>query len=464
MLTRRAVLSALPTLAVKAAPPKRNILFLAVDDLNDWLGCMGGPALTPNFDRLAKQGVLFTSAHCAAPLCNPARTAIMTGRRPSTSGVYDNNQPYNTAPLLEGAVTLNHHLKEQGYWTGTRGKIYHGTYGHFADTKNWDDIAPMPGDYRLDKPKPLAGAAGQGNFDFGPTASGDDEMNDFRVVNWASEQLQKKRNQPLFLAAGIYRPHLPWYVPQMYFDLYPLDKVNVPVAKEDDLNDVPPEGVKMALQNKDHARITKAESWKKAVQAYLACISFADAMLGRLLRSLETSPYANDMDVILWSDHGWHLGEKQHWRKFTLWERSTRNVLMAKFAGITKPGGNCARPVSMIDIYPTLVDVCGLPKPAGLEGQSLRPWLANPKAPKPDPVVTTYRRNNHAVRAQDWRYIRYHDGGEELYDRRQDPNEWTNLAAKPEFAAQKAELAKWLPKVNAENAPVSRENAEGENK
>lgn len=469
MITRRALLAAWPAIHIKAAPAKRNILFVAVDDLNDWIGCLGGPALTPNFDRLARQGVLFTNAHCAAPLCNPSRAAIMTGLRPSTSGVYENNQPYHTAPLLEGVTTLNHHFRNNGYWTATRGKIYHGTIGSFADMKNWDDIAHLPGDYTLGRSKPLAGPAGQGNFDFGPTQTGDEEMNDFRVVSWATEQLAKKHQQPLFLATGIYRPHLPWYVPAKYFDLYPLDKIQLPIVKEDDLDDVPEIGKKIARANNDHARITNAEAWKKAVQAYLACISFADAMLGRLLRSLETGPYANDMDVILWSDHGWHLGEKLHWRKFTLWERATRNVLMAKFHGVTKPGGSCSRPVNLLDIYPTLVDLCGLPSPGGpngqgLDGQSLRPWLANPKAPKREPTLTTFGRNNHAIRSEDWRYIRYRDGSEELYDRRKDPNEWTNLAANPQYTTKKAELAQWLPKVNAPDAPAGKGGDTLENK
>ncbi len=463
-LTRRALLSSLPLLQIKAAAPKRNVLFIAIDDLNDWIGCLGGRALTPNLDRLAAQGVLFSSAHCAAPLCNPARTAIMTGRRPASTGVYDNNQPYPTAPALNGVLTLNQHFKNNGYLTLGSGKIYHGTYGKFADKKGWDDYGQPQSDYRLPGPKPRAGAAAQGNFDFGPTSGDDTEMNDFHVVDWVSSQFATKRNQSLFLACGIYKPHLPWYVPQKYFNLYPLDKVELPVVKEDDLNDVPAEGVRMAKPNGDHARITKADAWKKAVQAYLASISFADAMLGRLLRNLETSPYANDMDVVLWSDHGWHLGEKLHWRKFSLWERSTRNVLMAKVAGVSKAKARCDRPVSMIDLYPTLVETFALPKVDGLDGQSLTTWLKNPAAPKKDPVVTTYFRNNHAIRSENWRYIRYHDGGEELYDRRKDPNEWTNLASLPEMAKQKAELAQWFPTRNEADAPKSEGGAENENR
>lgn len=462
-ISRRALLASLPAIHIRAAAPKRNVLFLAIDDLNDWIGCLGGQAITPNLDKLAQQGVLFSSAHCAAPLCNPARTAIMTGKRPASTGVYDNNQPYPTAPALKDVVTLNQHFRDNGYLTFMSGKIYHGTVGKYADMKHWTEIGQERRDYRLPGPKPRGGAAAQGNFDFGETLGGDEEMNDYHVADWISAQFAKRREQPLFLAGGIYRPHLPWYVPKQYFAMYPLDGIRLPVVKEDDLDDVPAEGLKMARANGDHARITKAEGWKKAVQAYLASITFADAMVGRILKNLENSPYAKDMDVVLWSDHGWHLGEKLHWRKFTLWERSTRNVLMAKVQGYTKPGGVCGRPVSMLDLYPTLTEVCGLPKREGLDGQSLAKWLRTPAAPKNDAVVTTYRRNNHAVRSADWRYIRYHDGGEELYDRRKDPDEWTNLAGRPEMAAKKAELARWLPQHNEADAPKSQGGAELEN-
>jgi arylsulfatase A-like enzyme len=462
-ITRRALLASLPLIHVKAAAPKRNVLFLAIDDLNDWIGCMGGQAITPNLDKLAKQGVVFTSAHCAAPLCNPARTGIMTGKAPASTGVYENNQPYHTAPALQDVVTLNQHFKNNGYLAFTSGKIYHGTVGKFADMKNWTDIGRERRDYRLPGPKPLAGAAGNANFDFGATVGGDEEMNDYHVADWISSQFAKRRDQPLFIAGGIYKPHLPWYVPQKYFDMYPLDAIQLPIVKEDDLNDIPAEGLKMARAQRDHERLTKADAWKKAVQAYLASITFADTMVGRILSNLENSPYANDMDVVLWSDHGWHLGEKLHWRKFTLWERSTRNVLMGKFQGYTRPGGVCGRPVSMLDLYPTLTEVCGLPKREGLDGQSLTGWLKSPVAPKNDAVVTTFRRGNHAVRSAEWRFIRYHDGGEELYDRRKDPNEWTNLAGLAEFAARKTELAKWLPKHNEPDAPTAQGGAELEN-
>lgn len=462
MFSRRSFFGAAPLVLTRAAAaPKRNVLFIAIDDMNDWIGCLGGyPGVqTPNLDQLAKQGVLFRSAHCAAPLCNPARTAIMTGRQPSSTGVYLNNQPYGGSKVLEGVLTLNQHFKNSGYLTLGAGKIYHGTYGQFADKKGWDDYGQPKGKMELPGPGLQAGAAAQGNFDFGPTKTGDEEMNDFQTAQWVGGHLSRKQPQPLFMAFGLTRPHLPWFVPKKYFDLYPLDAISLPIVKEDDLDDVPAAGKTMALQGKDHARITKADSWKKAVQAYLASISFADAMVGKVLRSLESGPNANNTTVMLWSDHGWHLGEKLHWRKFTLWERSTRNVLMVKSPGVTQTGGICDSAISMMNLYPTLLELEGLGKAGEQEGVSMMPLLRNPKLKWQIPVLTTYGLGNHAIRSggvkEGWRYIRYNDGGEELYDRTKDPNEWTNLAGKPEFAQKQKELANFLPASDQADAPKS---------
>jgi arylsulfatase A-like enzyme len=239
--------------------------------------------------------------------------------------------------------------------------------------------------------------------------------------------------------------------------MHPLSGVALPRVKDDDLDDVPATGRRFAVAQGDHARVTKAGVWREGVQAYLASITFADAMVGRVLRALETGPNAAATDVVLWSDHGWHLGEKLHWRKFTLWERSTRNVLMMRVAGVTKAGGACHRPVSMMDVYPTLMELAGLKAPGVLEGESLVTWLRRPDAAKRTPAVTTYQRGNHAVRSEGWRYIRYKDGGEELYDRTRDPEEWTNVAARPELEKVKGELAAYLPKHDEPDAPVRRE-------
>lgn len=460
MMTRRSLLAAAPYAFVKgAATPKRNVLFIAIDDMNDWIGCLNGyPGVqTPNLDQLARQGVLFRSAHCAAPLCNPARSAIFTGRQPATSGVYHNDQPYLGAEGAAEIVSLNQHFQNSGYITLGSGKLYHGTYGKFADKKGWDDYRLTSDSLKLPSPGLQGGAAAQGNFDFGPTATGDEQMMDFATADWVGGHLRRKQPSPMFLGFGVTRPHLPWYAPKKYFNMYPLDAITLPIVKEDDLSDVPAVGKKMALQNRDHARITGADGWKKAVQAYLASITFADAMVGRVLRALETGPHGNNTTVMLWSDHGWHLGEKNHWRKFTLWERSTRNVLMVKAPGTTQAGGICDSAVSMVNLYPTLVDLEGMTNPTKQDGVSIVPLLKNPKARWNRAVLTTYGFRNHAIRTggvnEGWRYIRYNDGGEELYDRATDPNEWTNLAGKPEFAKKQAELKAMLPQLDAAEAP-----------
>jgi len=217
---------------------------------------------------------------------------------------------------------------------------------------------------------------------------------------------------------------------------------------------VPEIGSKMARPEGDHKRVLEHKQWRKAVHGYLASIAFTDTCLGIVLDALDKSPYAKNTIIVLWGDHGWHLGEKLHWRKFALWEEATHAPLLFVVPGVTQPGGRCSRTVSFVDIYPTLCDLCGLPRPKQLEGTSLKPLLRNPEAPWNRPALTTHGKENHTIRSEKWRYIRYNDGTEELYDREKDPLEWTNLADKPEHAETKKQLAAWLPKVNAENAPA----------
>ncbi len=443
----------------QAKQAKLNVLFIAIDDLNNWIGCLNGHpgTKTPNLDRLAGQGVLFKNAHCAAPVCNPSRAALLTGKRPSTSGVYENQQPMRRADATKDAVTLPQYFQRNGYRVVGGGKIFHGAY---PDPPSWQEYYPSQTQNKPPDPlppnRPLSGIPKAGQFDWGVVNVPDKEMGDWKVVEWASGELRKKQSKPFFLACGIFKPHLPWYVPQKYFDLHPLDKIVLPEVKEDDLDDVPPIGKHLALRSGDHKKVIEHNQWKTAVRSYLAAISFADAQVGRILDTLEKSAYAKNTAVVLWSDHGWHLGQKLHWRKFALWEEATHNVFMIKAPGITKPGGICQRTVSLMDTYPTVVEICGLPKKEGLEGVSLMPLLKNPAAPWDRPAVTTYLRGNHSVRSERWRYIRYNDGTEELYDHTKDPLEWTNLAGKREFAAVKKEHAKWLPKTDAPDSPVEK--------
>jgi arylsulfatase A-like enzyme len=381
----------------------------------------------------------------------------MTGVRPSTSGVYDNGQPMRKSPALAGAVTLSQHFMEHGYRVIGGGKIYH---GGFPDPQSWHEYFPSQKHNKPPDPvppqRPANGIPNTAHFDWAPLRVPDNAMGDWQVADWAAAELRKKQDRPLFLACGIFRPHLPWYVPEKYFDLYPADKITLPNVNDDDLDDVPPTGKKFARPDGDHRKVIEYGQWRKAVQGYLASISFADAALGRVLDALEEGPHANNTSVVLWSDHGWHLGEKLHWRKFSLWEEATHNVLMISSPGLTKPGGRCGRTASLMDIYPTLIDVCGLKSRPGLEGNSLMPLLKDPAAAWNRPALNTYLRGNHSVRSERWRYIRYSDGTEELYDRSEDELEWNNLAAKPEHAEVRRELARWLPKTDAPPSPHER--------
>ena len=281
----------------------------------------------------------------------------------------------------------------------------------------------------------------------------DSDMDDYRVVSWAIDQLKRPREQPLFLACGIFRPHVPWYVPQKYFDMFPVDNVTLPRIRNDDLEDVPPAGRAMAQPEGAHKRVMESNNYFKAVRGYLASIAFADAQVGRLIDALDESPYAGNTIVVLFGDHGWHLGEKLHWRKFTLWEEAARAPLIIVAPGVTRPGGRCERTVSLVDIYPTLAELADLPSNPSLEGVSLRKLLEDPNATWERPAITSHGRNNHSIRSERWRYIRYADGTEELYDHDADPQEWTNLAGDPEHNEVKRTMGGWLPKVNVAEAP-----------
>ncbi len=434
-------------------PDRPNVLFIAVDDLNDWIGCLGGHPQTrsPNIDRLAKRGVLFPNAQCAAPACNPSRAALLTGIRPSTSGVYLNPQPWR--PVMPDALTLPQHFMAHGYRATGAGKMFHGPY---SDPASWHEYWPSktrnrPGDPMPDG-RPLNGIPNTAHFDWGPVAARDEDMGDWQVADWAREQLAQPHEDPFFLAVGIFRPHLPWYVPPKYFEMFPPEKVVLPKVKKTDLDDVPEIGRRMARPQGDHKKVVESDNWARAVSGYLASIAFADACVGRVLDALDASPYADNTIIVLWGDHGWHLGEKLHWRKFALWEEAARAPLMMAGPGIAK-GGECTRPVSLMDIYPTLVDMCGLGPNERLEGRSLRPLLENPKAEWEPPALTTHGRNNHSLRSERWRYIRYRDGSEELYDHARDEMEWTNLAGDPAYDAIKKRLARYLPETNVPDAP-----------
>lgn len=439
-------------LLIQAASPlnaadRPNVLFIAIDDLNHWVGHLGRhpQTQTPNIDRLASQGVAFTRAYCTAPACNPSRASLMSGQRPSTTGCYLNSQ--NWRPGISEDKLLNSHFARAGYRVYGAGKIYHGAGDRGGD---WTDYFPGKGQTRR---HPDAKDEGVGGIQFYPLENSDEEMPDYGVVSYGIEKLREQSDRPFFLAIGLVKPHMPFSVPKKWFDMFPLESIQLPPHREDDLDDIPPAGVKMAGPQGDHAKIVASGRWKEAVQAYLATIAFCDSQVGRLLDALEKSPHRDNTIVCLWSDHGWSLGEKSHWRKFALWEEPTRTVFVWKVPGVTQPGGVCGRTVDFTGIYPTLCELTGLPLPEHLEGRSLAPLLRDPRSAWDFPAVTTHGFRNHTVRTEDWRYIRYADGSEELYDEAADPLEYTNLAGRSEYAARKEELSLWLPKQNAKNLP-----------
>ncbi len=469
-----ALLLALAPAAPAAAPPRPNVLLIALDDLNDWVGYLGGhpDVRTPHLDALAARGLAFTNAHVAAPVCNPSRVTLMIGRQPSTTGIYGNDVRWHEA--LPGVNSLPAHFKAHGYHVAGGGKVNHHTPG-FNRRSDWHDYFDQVFDShyqaRLARGEdvraftwpdgfPLNGlpevrALGRppqnaNEFDWGPWDAADGEMGDGRLAAWVADFLARPPAQPFFLAAGIYRPHLPWYAPRKYFEMYPPDRITLPPVKEDDLDDVPAGGQRMAADRREDLElIRRTGKYREVLQAYLANISYGDALVGRLLAALDASPAAANTIVVLWSDHGWHLGEKNHLHKFTLWERSTRVPFIIVAPGVTQPGARTARPVGTADLFPTLAELCGLPPAAGLDGRSLVPLLRDPLHPWDRPALTTHGQGNHAVRSERWRYIRYADGGEELYDHERDPHEWTNLAGSPEHAAIRAEHARWLPRADA---------------
>lgn len=449
-----------------ASGKKPNVLFIAMDDLNDWIGCLGGhpQTKTPNLDRLAASSVLFRNAYCPAPSCNPSRSAIFTGRPPHHSGLYQNLQKLRD--VMPDEVLLPRYLSTHGYWSAGSGKMLH----YIIDPQSWDDYYPdkstddpFPPDKLPEKRPvslPVGGPWQYRETDWAALDLTDEEFGgDWLVTKWIGEQLQRPHDQPFFLACGIYRPHEPWMVPKKYFEPFPLEQIqHGPGVKEGDLEDVPAEGRRIA-RNRYFPHILEHKQWERGIQAYLASIHFADVMVGRALDALEKSPHRDNTIVVLWSDHGWHLGEKEHWQKYTPWRLGSRVPLMIRVPpgapGLpqgTTPGGVCDRPVNLVDLFATLTELCALPSKSGIESHSLVPLLRDPAAPWPHISITHLDHpGNLAISGERWRYIHYRDGGEELYDISVDPHEWTNLAGKPENAAQLAEMRARVP---ARIAPI----------
>lgn len=449
--------------AAAEEPGPISVLMISIDDLNDWVGCLGGhpQALTPNIDRLANESVLFTNAHCPAPSCNPCRTAVLTGIAPWRSGVYRNGQRWRKA--LPDVVSLPAHFRNNGYTCRGGGKFFH----HYQnDERGWDTYFP-----KMKDEFPEGSFAPEGltyrytpthenwyrEFVWGPFLEQHNEADhgDQATVNHIIGLLDEiKPGQKFFMNCGIYRPHLPWYVPKRYFDTFPLKLVQMPATVVDDRVDLPPKISEQLGRHAYYAALEKANLHREAVQAYLASVLYMDTMVGQVLDALDKSGHADNTIVVFWSDHGYHLGEKERYRKFSLWDDSTHVPLIIRLPPALKmkwaTGEPCHEAVSLQDIFPTLMELAKLDPPHKLDGKSLVPQLIDPKLAREEAVVTVNDWNTaYAVRTEKWTYIRREDG-EELYDRATDPHQWHNLAADVTRRTLMDELAKHIPATPAE--------------
>ena len=445
-----------PTSDAASKPKRPNVLFIAVDDLNNWVGCMNGHpnAKTPNIDRLADRGVLFTNAHCQAPLCGPSRASLFSGLLPSTSGVYvqiKDRDLRKAGPPMRRCTFLPDYMERYGYTTMAAGKLFHeGDKANvFQQHGPGMSFGPKPKERMHYDPKKL-GKQGRTLTDWGAYPERDDQMPDYKTAEYAVEKLGKKHDKPFFLAVGFVRPHVPWHVPQKWYDRHPVDGVQTPPYRKDDLEDVP----KLARLLHSVPEMPTTEwaiqtgQWKDMVQAYLACCTFVDAQIGKVLTALEKSPYADNTIIVLWSDHGYHLGEKNRFAKHALWDQATKMPLIIVTPD-QKVHFTSTAPVGLIDLYPTILDLCHLPPNPANEGHSLVPLLKKPDAKWGHVAITTYGPNNHAIQTDRYRFYQYEDGSHELYDHLKDPNEWENLAEKPSSQAIIQSLKKYLPKQNA---------------
>lgn len=443
-----------------AGGPTPNVLFIAIDDLNDWIGCLGGhpAALTPNIDGLAKRGVLFSNAHCQAPICGPSRASLMSGLLPSTTGIYGQIKDENirrASAATADCTFLPEYFAQYGYKTMGVGKLFHNHAPHGV----FEISGGREGGFGPKPPERLKWDSKDTSTDWGPFPDHDEEMPDYRSSRWAIERIEEGHERPFFLGVGFVRPHVPWHVPQKWFNLFDPGKLALPPYRKDDYADLPAIAARVAevpmMPTAEWAK--ENNEWHNIVHAYLACVAFVDHYVGEVLNALEQSAYADNTVIVLWSDHGYHLGEKNRFAKHSLWERATRAPLIIAGPGIDG-GMICSQPVGMLDLYPTLLELCGLPGNPQNGGHSLAPLLVNPETAWPHAAITTYGYKNHAVKSDRYRYIIYENGEEELYDHEDDRHEWNNRATDPANAEIKERLRRHLPETNAPWSPQARLN------
>jgi uncharacterized sulfatase len=442
----------LATSALGAEARKPNVLFIAVDDMDNALGCYGAPVKSPNIDRLAAQGVRFDRAYCQFPLCSPSRSSLMTGLRPDTTRVFD--LQYHFRAGLPDVVTLPQLFMKHGYYAARVGKIYHygnpgdiGTSG-LDDPASWQEVVNPAGRDHTALEKDLMNytpkrGLGSAMAFLSDREGKDEEHTDGKVATEAIKLLEKHKDAPFFLAVGFYKPHTPWIAPSRYFEPYKLEQMTLPKLAPGLVDSVPAPAL-ASTKPWPYMGVTEAQA-RECKLAYYASISFVDAQIGRVLDALERLGLRENTVVVFWSDHGYHLGEHGLWMKQSLFEESARVPMIIALPSRANAGQTCARPVELVDLYPTLADLAGLQPPAGLEGASLRPLLEHPDAAWARPAFTQVQRGafpGHSVRTERWRYTEWDfgDKGAELYDEKADPQELHSVAAIPANAATVAEL------------------------
>ncbi|MCW3806391.1 sulfatase [Plebeiibacterium marinum] len=465
----------------KERSSKPNVLFISIDDLNDWIGMLGATGhpdvKTPNLDRLAARGVYFANNHANTTACTPSRLSVMTGLSAVSTGCYTNKSGVQNQNLWNEVLALPAFFRQNNYYTMACGKIEghacHGIEKEYPHQKLWDER--LPRGFLMDE-QTLRDGQGYGGTIFYPFPKGGSpirnhnasykghslcagpinpdeipggKMPDELAADWAVERLKREYDVPFMLGIGFVRPHVPYTAPKQYFDMYPVDKIYIPTDPIGEMDDIPLYGKAMAygvFEPGDERMVRElgCEYRKELVQGYLACVTFMDAQLGKVLDALDNSNYADNTIIILWSDHGQHLGEKRSWRKQCLWQESTNSPMLWVVPGLTK-GEICKQPSSLLDIYPTLIQLCGLNEKVKSDGISLLPQLKDVNKKRSQPAVTTWTYGSHAVRDERWHYIRYYDGSEELYDADNDYGEHYNLAENPDYKAIIAKMKKYLP-------------------
>jgi len=436
----------------------KNVLFITIDDMNDWAKPFGGnnQAITPNMERIAKKATVFKHAYCSYPLCGPSRASFLTGKNPTTIHVYDNSGMFRNKPGNKDLVTLPQYFKNNGYETISSGKVFHNGRGKketpnpASDPISWDFQrkgklgAPYPA---KDKRNPLGinFKIVKSSFDYYPlttdskgkeitTETTEDWLNADYIVNY----INKKHDKPFFAACGIYRPHLPLYAPKKYFDLYDINKIKIPYTGKDlkNFNDLDDINVPKYHSN-FHNEILRVKGWKEYVRAYLANLTFADDVLGHLLDGIENSKVKDNTIIVILGDHGWSLGEKEQWKKNRLWEEATKTPLIIYDPSkSTGKGKVSSRVVSLVDLYPTLISLTGLPPKKDLDGFDISELIEKPDNIWNSTVITSRKGNKHALRNEKYRYIQIKGKKgliEELYDHENDPNEFYNLANKATY-------------------------------